>query len=150
MQRKVWAEVNCPMARAVDLIGEWGSLLIIRECFAGVRRFDDFQEKLQMSRNLLTTRLKKLVEGGILTMQPIAENAKRLEYVLTPMGKDLATTIVAMRQWGDRWLFAPNPHPADMVDMVDGTIVPMLEVRSAAGRLIQPFEIQLQPNKKRK
>src|SRR4051794_28233713 len=105
MQRKSWAEENCPMARAVDLIGEWGSLLIIREAFGGVRRFDDFQERLQISRHLLTERLKRLVKGGVLARQPIAENALRHEYVLTPMGADLYTLVVAMRQWGDRWLF---------------------------------------------
>jgi len=149
MQRKAWSEVHCPMARAVDLIGEWGSLLILREAFAGVRRFDDFQDRLQMSRNLLTTRLKKLVDGGVLTRQPIAENAKRLEYALTPMGEDLATTIVALRQWGDRWLFAPEPPPADMVDVTDGTVIPKLEVRSASGRLVGPSEIRLQPNQKK-
>ncbi|MYM26795.1 transcriptional regulator [Duganella sp. CY15W] len=149
MQRKVWAEVNCPMARAVDLIGEWGSLLILREAFAGVRRFDDFQERLQMSRNLLTARLKKLVDGGVLVRQPIAENAKRLEYVLTPMGEDLATAVVALRQWGDRWLFAPNPHPVDMIDVADGTVIPKLEVRSASGRLIGPSEIRLEPNRRK-
>ena len=136
------------MARAVDLIGEWGSLLILREAFGGVRRFDDFQERLQMSRNLLTARLKKLVEGGVLTRQPIAENAKRLEYVLTPMGEDLGTTVVALRQWGDRWLFSPAPHPADMIDVVDGTVIPPLEVRSAAGRLVPARDVRLKPTRK--
>lgn len=146
MQRTVWAEANCPLARAVDLIGEWGSLLILREAFGGVRRFDDFQARLQMSRNLLTARLKKLVAGGVLMQQPVAENARRLEYVLTPMGEDLATTIVAMRQWGDRWLFAPAPHPVDMVDSVDGGVIPPLEVRSATGRRVLPSEIRLEPS----
>lgn len=150
MQRKIWADASCPMARAVDLIGEWGSLLILREAFGGVRRFDDFQERLQMSRNLLTARLKKLVEGGVMTRQPIAANAKRLEYVLTPMGEDLGTTIVALRQWGDRWLFKPGPHPADMIDVVDGTVIPPLEVRSATGRLVPPADVRLKPTRIRK
>lgn len=150
MQRKVWADACCPIARAVDLIGEWGSFLILREAFGGVRRFDDFQERLQMSRNLLTARLKKLVAGGVLKQQPIAENGKRLEYVLTPMGEDLATTIVAMRQWGDRWLFSPDSHPADMVDVVDGTVIPPLEVRSSSGRCVLPSDIRLKPTRLRK
>lgn len=150
MQRKIWAEANCPMARAVDLIGEWGSLLILREAFSGVSRFDDFQERLQMSRNLLTTRLKKLVAGGILTRQPIADAAKRHEYVLTPMGEDLVTTIVALRQWGDRWLFAPKLHPNDMVDVVDGTVLAPLEVRSSSGRLVPRTDMRLRPTKPQK
>ena len=150
MQRKVWADVDCPMARAVDLIGEWGSLLILREAFAGVRRFDDFQERLDMSRNLLTARLKKLVAGGVLARQPIAENAKRLEYILTPMGEDLLATIVALRQWGDRWLFAPQQHPADMVDAVDGSVLERIEVRSSKGRAVALADVQLKPNRKRR
>jgi len=150
MQRKNWADEACPMARSVDLIGEWGSLLILREAFGGVSRFDDFQERLQMSRSLLTTRLKKLVAGGVLARRPIADAAKRHEYVLTPMGEDLATTIVALRQWGDRWLFAPKQHPHDMVDAVDGTVLAPLEVRSAAGRLVPRADVRLKPTRQKR
>ena len=149
MQRTVWADADCPMARAVDLIGEWGSLLILREAFGGVTRFDDFQERLQISRHLLTTRLKKLVAGGVLARQPIEDGGKRQEYVLTPMGQDFYTTVVALRQWGDRWLFAPRPHPADMVDAVDGSVLAPLEVRSSKGRRVEPNDIRLKPTKKR-
>ena len=149
MQRTVWADADCPMARAVDLVGEWGSLLILREAFGGVTRFDDFQERLQISRHLLTTRLKKLVAGGVLARQPIADGGKRQEYVLTPMGQDFYTTVVALRQWGDRWLFAPRPHPADMVDAVDGSVLAPLEVRSSKGRHVGPGDIRLKPTKKR-
>ena len=149
MQRTVWADADCPMARAVDLVGEWGSLLILREAFGGVTRFDDFQERLQISRHLLTTRLKKLVAGGVLARQPIADGGKRQEYVLTPMGQDFYTTVVALRQWGDRWLFAPRPHPADMVDAVDGSVLAPLEVRSSKGRRVGPGDIRLKPTKKR-
>ena len=149
MQRTVWADADCPMARAVDLVGEWGSLLILREAFGGVTRFDDFQERLQISRHLLTTRLKKLVAGGVLARQPIEDGGKRQEYVLTPMGQDFCTTVVALRQWGDRWLFAPRPHPADMVDAVDGSVLAPLEVRSSKGRRVGPGDIRLKPTKKR-
>lgn len=149
MQRTVWADADCPMARAVDLVGEWGSLLILREAFGGVTRFDDFQERLQISRHLLTTRLKKLVAGGVLARQPIEDGGKRQEYVLTPMGQDFYTTVVALRQWGDRWLFAPRPHPADMVDAVDGSVLAPLEVRSSKGRHVGPGDIRLKPTKKR-
>ncbi|MHC5193518.1 winged helix-turn-helix transcriptional regulator [Pseudomonas frederiksbergensis] len=143
MQRKSWAEENCPMARAVDLIGEWGSLLIIREAFSGVRRFDDFQERLQISRHLLTERLKRLVEGGVLARQPITENARRHEYVLTPMGADLYTLIVALRQWGDRWLFPKDCYPADMLDASDGSELAPLEVRSVKGRAVPLADLRL-------
>ncbi len=99
---------NCSIARTLDLVGEWWSLLIIREAFLGVTRYDDFQRRLGISRNALTDRLKKLVDGGVLTRQPVAEGARREEYVLTQMGDDLITVVVAMRQWGDRWLREPG------------------------------------------
>ena len=98
MEKKSWANADCPIARAVDLLGEWGSLLIVREAFGGTTRFDAFQKRLGISRNLLTTRLNKLVDGGVLKRRPIATDAKRQEYVLTEMGEDLLTLVVAMRQ----------------------------------------------------
>lgn len=121
------------MARSVDLIGEWGSLLILREAFSGVSRFDDFQKKIGISRNLLTTRLKKLVDGGVLERRPIASDAKRQEYVLTEKGQDLFTTIIALRQWGDRWLFPTDRYPADMIDNRDQYPLAPIEVRSVKG-----------------
>jgi DNA-binding HxlR family transcriptional regulator len=136
MQRNSWADANCPMARSVDLIGEWGSLLILREAFSGVSRFDDFQKKIGISRSLLTTRLKKLVDGGVLERRPIASDAKRQEYVLTEKGQDLFTTIIALRQWGDRWLFPKDRYPADMIDNRDQYPLAPIEVRSVKGRKV--------------
>lgn len=150
MERKSWAEADCPVARSVDLIGEWGSLLILREAFQGVRRFDAFQKRLGISRNLLTTRLKRLVEGGVLARRPVSSDAKRHEYVLTEMGRDLFTTLVALRQWGDRWLFTPETVVADMIDAVDRSAVRRLEVRSAEGRLVAPEELRLRPRRARR
>ena len=143
MKRRNRGDQNCPMPRSVNIIGEWGSLMILREAFGGVTRFDDFQKRLQMSRNLLTTRLKGLVANGVMERRPITADARRLEYVLTPMGEDLVTTIVALRQWGDRWLFAPKPHPADMFDAVDGTKLKELVVRSSKDRRVTRADIRL-------
>jgi len=143
MEKKSWANADCPIARAVDLLGEWGSLLIVREAFGGTTRFDAFQKRLGISRNLLTTRLNKLVDGGVLKRRPIATAAKRQEYVLTEMGEDLLTLVVAMRQWGDRWLFTPDTVPADLIDGRDGALVSPLEVRSATGRPLTLADIRL-------
>jgi DNA-binding HxlR family transcriptional regulator len=137
------------MARSIDLIGEWGSLMILREAFGGTTRFDDFQKQLGISRNLLSTRLKKLVVGGILERRPITADARREEYVLTAMGEDFLTAMVALRQWGDRWLFAPNPHPYDMHDAVDGSKIAKLEARSESGRLITREDLQLRRHRTR-
>lgn len=87
--------------------GDWGRLMILREAFAGTIRFNDFQKQLDMSSNLLTARLKKLVDRGVLELGPVAQEGRPHEYVLTEMGEDLLTNIVALRQWGDRWLFLP-------------------------------------------
>ncbi|MBR1231647.1 helix-turn-helix transcriptional regulator [Bradyrhizobium sp. AUGA SZCCT0182] len=143
MQRKSWASAECPMARSVDVVGDWGSLMILREAFVGTTRFDDFQKQLEMSRNLLTARLKKLVASGILERKPIAEEARRHEYVLTEMGEDLFTTIIALRQWGDRWLFRPSPPPIRMLDAVDGSELEQLKVRSARGRQLVLADLRL-------
>src|SRR5271169_1545563 len=143
MQRKSWASSKCPMARSVDVIGDWGSLLILREAFGGTTRFDDFQKKLDISRNLLTARLKKLVARGIFKRRPIAEEARRHEYVLTEMGEDLLPMIIALRQWGDRWLFRPLPAPYGMFDTVDGTELEEITVRSSRGREIRRIDIRL-------
>jgi len=131
------------MARSVDVIGDWGSLLILREAFGGTTRFDDFQKKLDISRNLLTARLKKLVARGIFKRRPIAEEARRHEYVLTEMGEDLLPMIIALRQWGDRWLFRPLPAPYGMFDTVDGTELEEIKVRSSRGREIRRIDIRL-------
>src|SRR6202048_1851658 len=123
MEKKSWANADCPIARAVDLLGEWGSLLIVREAFGGTTRFDAFHKRLGISRHVFTTRLNQLVHGGVLKRRPIATDAKRQEYVLTEMGEDLLTLVVAMRQWGDRWLFTPDTVPADLIDGRDGALV---------------------------
>ena len=143
MERKSWADANCPVARSVDLIGEWGSLMIIREAFSGVRRFDDFQKRLGISRNLLTTRLKRLVGGGVLARKPIVDGARRQEYELTEMGRDLFTTLITLRQWGDRWLFTPETIPAVMFDIVDRSRVTPIEVKSERGHTMKAGDLLL-------
>jgi DNA-binding HxlR family transcriptional regulator len=126
MERKSLAADDCPIARVVDLIGEWGSLLILREVFRGATRFDELQRSLDISRNLLTSRLKKLVDGGVLDRKPISSDAKRMGYFLTPMGADLFATLVAIRQWGDRWLFEPGCTPADLIDSKKKKVLPRM------------------------
>jgi DNA-binding HxlR family transcriptional regulator len=108
MERKTFANQDCPIARALDAVGEWWSLLIIRDAFQGVTRFNVFQSRLGISRNALTTRLDKLVERGVFARQCLGEHSQRFEYVLTPMGRDLGTLLNALGQWGDRWLCVPG------------------------------------------
>ena len=142
MQRTSFSEAPCPMARALSLVGEWWSLLIIREAFAGVTRFEEFQRRLGISRNALAERLKKLVDGGILARRPVAEGARREEYVLTAMGDDLVTVVVAMMQWGERWLF-PVGAATHCLEAATSRGLATLRVTSIDGRPLSRAEVGL-------
>ena len=102
---------SCPSARALDAIGDWWSLLIVRDAFDGLSRFGEFQKSLGIAKNILTDRLRKLVEQNILEAAPADDGGARLAYRLTARGQDLFPVIVALRQFGERRLFAPGePH----------------------------------------
>jgi DNA-binding HxlR family transcriptional regulator len=95
--------MNCSVARTLEVVGEWWSLLIVRDALLGVRRFDDFQQRLGISRNILTQRLQRLVEQDVLERVPYQDNPPRHEYRPTEKGRDLWLVIAAMRQWGEQW-----------------------------------------------
>src|SRR3954469_18453658 len=99
----------CSVARALEVVGERWSLLVLRDAFLGVRRFDDFQRSLGVARNVLQSRLERLVEEGILERQLYQERPPRHEYRLTEKGVDLWPVIVALMKWGDRHLYPDGP-----------------------------------------
>jgi DNA-binding HxlR family transcriptional regulator len=103
MQRSSFADMQCSLARGLELIGEWWSLLIIRDLFLDVRRFDELVEDLGISRNLLTRRLKGLMESGIVERSAYQKRPIRHEYRLTEAGIDLVPAMLALTAWGDRW-----------------------------------------------
>jgi DNA-binding HxlR family transcriptional regulator len=103
MKRTSFAEMNCSVARTLEIVGEWWTLLILRDEFLGIRRFDDFQRRLGIARNVLTDRLNTLVEHGILERQRYQERPDRFEYHLTEKGRDLHPVIMSLLRWGDRW-----------------------------------------------
>lgn len=110
-----WTDPTCPVARALDLVGDRWSLLIIRDAMDGARAFTDFQHRTGIARNILTDRLRRLVERGILERQT-APSGRRQTYALTATGRDLFPVIVAMRQWGERHAFAPDETYSILVD----------------------------------
>ena len=110
MRRKSFEEMNCSVAQTLEVVGEWWSMLIIRDCFLGITRFDDFHERLGISRNILTDRLEHLVARGVLARVPYQDRPVRFDYRLTDKGRDLWLVLTAMRQWGDRWE-APEGAP---------------------------------------
>jgi DNA-binding HxlR family transcriptional regulator len=95
---------TCSVARALEVVGERWTLLILRDAFLGIRRFDDFQRSLGVARNVLNTRLQRLVDAGILERRRYQQRPERFEYRLTDMGSELWPTIVALMHWGDRHL----------------------------------------------
>jgi DNA-binding HxlR family transcriptional regulator len=94
--------LNCPVARTLDIVGERWTLLVLRDAFNGVRRFEEFAARLPIARNVLADRLRTLVEHGILDRKPYQDHPPRYEYRLTPAGMELYPVIVALMQWGNR------------------------------------------------
>ena len=105
MKRSTFCDMPCPVAQSLERIGEWWTLLIVREAFLGQRRFGDFQQRLGIAKNVLSTRLRKLVEEGILERRVSSEDAREVEYRLTDKGRDLMPVLLALAQWGERWIY---------------------------------------------
>ena len=110
MERKSFAEMDCSVAQCLEVVGEWWSMLIVRDAFFGVRRFEDFQRSLGISRNILRQRLTTLVDAGVFERIPYSEHPPRSEYRLTDKGRDLWPVLTAMRQWGDRYASPGGPR----------------------------------------
>ena len=104
MLKREYEGQNCSIARALEIVGERWTLLIIRDVFLGVRRFDELQESLGVARNVLTDRLNRLVGAGVLERVPYSERPTRYEYRLTAKGRDLNIALSGLRQWGDKYL----------------------------------------------
>ena len=135
VRRKNFTSDYCPSARSLDVIGDWWSLLIVRDAFDGLTRFGEFQKSLGIAKNILALRLRTLVERGILEALPAADGGAHQEYCLTPMGRDLFPVMVALRQWGERHLFAADEERSKLVER--GTAIPIkLDVRTEDGRVI--------------
>ncbi|MCP2257507.1 transcriptional regulator, HxlR family [Streptoalloteichus tenebrarius] len=127
-----WTDPNCPVARAVDVVGDRWSLLIIRDAMDGARSFTDFQQRTGIARNILADRLRKLVAHGLIA-QVEAPTGKRRVYALTPAGKDLFPVIVTLRQWGERHAYDAGETHSVLVDD-HGAVVPPVVPVAADGR----------------
>jgi DNA-binding HxlR family transcriptional regulator len=145
MKRTSFAKAECPVARSLDAIGDWWSLLIIRDAFIGKRRFGEFQKSLGVAKNILTVRLRALVEDGILKTAPASDGSAYQEYVLTPKGRGIFPILVALRQWSEE--FEPDPTIATLlVDREKGRPVRKLELRAQDGRVLDGTDTMLKPN----
>jgi DNA-binding HxlR family transcriptional regulator len=141
MPRNNFDAPNCSLANTLNLIGEGWTILILREAFYGSRRFEDFTQHLGIARNILTTRLHKLCDNGILERIPVKQGAKRHEYKLTPMGRDLYTALITLTQWGDRWLYPDDAVPMKFLDRETGEEIGDVVIRSKDGRQLKERDL---------
>lgn len=143
MRRTSLEKDDCPVARSLDVIGDWWSLLIIRNAMVGTRRFNAFQKSLGIAKNILAVRLRALVANGILDVVPAPDGGPHQEYVLTAKGRGLFPVMVALRQWGQQHLFEGQATKDLLVDRMTGQPVRPLELRAADGRLLHLDDILL-------
>ncbi|HEY3911189.1 MAG TPA: helix-turn-helix domain-containing protein [Stellaceae bacterium] len=135
MRRKSLGGMLCPIARSLDRVGEWWSILILRDAFYGLRRFDEFQKNLGIAPNILTRRLNGLVEAGLLERRRYSEHPPRDEYQLTERGRDFRPVLLALLAWGNRH-FAPEGAAVQLVNRRTGAPVEPVVVDEATGERI--------------
>ncbi len=133
-KRKSLKGDDCPVARAVDVIGDRWCLLLIRDAFDGMRRFGEFQKSLGVARNILADRLQTLVEEGVFAAAPASDGSAYQEYVLTDKGVKLFPVVVALRQWGEGQLFGKNEAHSVLLERGSGRPVLPMFVSDGAGR----------------
>jgi DNA-binding HxlR family transcriptional regulator len=143
MKRKSLEGNICAVARALDIVGDWWSLLIIRDALHGVSRFSEFQRNLGVAKNILTARLKTLINQEIFTVVPAADGGAHQEYILTKKGEALLPVLVALAQWGSEYLFATKEVCAQPLDATEKQPLEKLQLRAQDGRLLSKKDIIL-------
>ena len=146
VKRTSFETASCPVARSLDALGDWWSLLIIRDAFLGLRRFSEFQKHLGCAKNILTVRLRALVEQGILKTVPASDGSAYQEYVLTPKGRGVFPILVALRQWSEEFSREGGGFDGRLVDRDKGQPVRKLELRAQDGRLLGADDTKVKAN----
>jgi DNA-binding HxlR family transcriptional regulator len=143
-------KMSCSVALALDVIGEWWTILILRDLmiFGGQRRFEQLKEGLGISRNILTERLRKLTQEGIVTKVPISEGARRMEYQLTDKGWDLMPVMLSLAQWYGKWRPDPERDNLRFLDKEHGEEIEKVCAYSKDGRRLNPNDIHPVPRTK--
>jgi DNA-binding HxlR family transcriptional regulator len=144
VRRKNFDEMPCPIARSLERVGEWWSILIIRDAFAGLARFDEFQTSLGIAPNMLSRRLSALVEAGLLERRLYTERPPRYEYHLTSRGREFAPVLIALLAFGNRH-FAPEGTSVEIVDALTGAPADPVLVDRLTGRPIAQPDYVLAP-----
>jgi DNA-binding HxlR family transcriptional regulator len=139
MRHKNLSAMPCPIARSLERVGEWWSILIMRDALHGLKRFDEFQNSLGIAPNMLTRRLDSLVEAGLLARRRYSEHPPRFEYVPTARGRDFRPVLVALLAWGNKH-FAPEGESVLLVDRVTGKVADPILVDRVTQQLITDAE----------
>ena len=143
MKPKSFSDMQCSIARTLEHVGSWWSLLIIRDAMMGARRFKHFERSLGIAKNTLTSRLGELVDSGILEKVPGPDGTAHTEYELTEKGRELAPILMALAQWGDRWAVHASGPAFALMDTETGRAIPRIWPRREDGTTIALDEIEL-------
>jgi DNA-binding HxlR family transcriptional regulator len=138
MRRTRFDDWDCSIARTVDILGDWWTPMVLRSAFLGARRFEQFQEGLGIPRNVLTERLGRMVDEGIMERRLYQERPERYEYRLTEKGVGLYPVIVTMMEWGNQWLDWDTDPPVDLVDRDTGEVLEPVLVDRRTGQELEP------------
>ncbi len=141
-----WEELDrepCSVARALSIVGDRWTLLVLRDCFFGVRRFEEFEARLGIARHVLADRLKKLTQAGVLEKVAYQERPRREEYRLTEKGRDLHPVMVMLAQWGDRHMAGKDGPPLERVHKLCGKVMDMVPVCSECGEPVLARDVSV-------
>ena len=151
MKKSSVAETDCPIAKALTVVGDLWCMMIVREALGGTTRFNDFAKRLEVAKNVLADRLKRLVRDGILESVPASDGTSYNEYALTKMGRDLWVVLLALRQWSDRWVPGAAECGEVVIDRENGEPVGELELHAKDGRRLTLRDLALvSPQQQRK
>ena len=145
MGRKRFGKMNCGIAQSLEVLGDWWTLLIVRNAFFGMRRFRDFESDLGIAKNVLSSRRQHLVEHEILERVDVGEHGSRYEYRLTPKGEALLPVLTSLREWSDEWIFGRGHEPIIVKDRRTGRRLRGLAVRDAEGRPLSRRDLRTEP-----
>lgn len=134
---------DCALARTLDVIGDWWSLLIVRDALLGRERFSEFQKNIGLAKNILSTRLKKLVEDGVMEIVEDDASPPTRRYVLTDRGRQLAVIVTALWQWGEENRFKRGALKIGLADAASGRSIAKLALRTDDGRVIDPRKLRM-------
>jgi DNA-binding HxlR family transcriptional regulator len=137
--------MNCGIGQALEVLGDWWTLLIVRDAFFGARRFGDFERSLGIAKNVLSARLEHLVEHGIFERVDVGAEGPRFEYRLGEKGEALLPVLTALREWSDEWIFGRGHEPVIVQDRRTGRRLPRLRVTDAEGKVLSRRDLRAVP-----